>query len=385
MHDKMMIDFRAMSKFQLLLNGEPLSTQIKLRHVKNCYKSPLYTQGTNVPILLSRFKGGERRAHFSGLMTCKNAWSCPHCAAMRVIEYRERVTQVIENFSRRDWCGIMVTLTIPHYIYDSAKWVLDTLTAARRTFNNGGFATFMKSVIGERYWSFTATECKYSTFNGWHFHQHVLYLIPASKFNYFQRDDVKTKLENYWKHAVELNAGREVRWSDKEAGVALYVSPEKVVNGNYIAKEMCKGDNGAHRSCTPLELLKSNDPADNELYVEFALATIDHHRFRGSQGLWKFTDVEAVKKTVAERNEFIETVVVGSFTFDGWNEIIEREFEDNEPHRLNILRRVELDGGSGALEYCYEKLLPIPELHGRYRRSSGDSINNSGADVQISA
>lgn len=378
MHDKSMIDFKALARFQHLINAASIGTQVALRPQLYCSSTPMMDKGTAVPILLSKFKNGERRAHFGGLMTCNNAWSCPHCSAIRIIEYRERITQVCEAMNLNDYWGVMFTLTIPHVITDSASTVFTRLMDSRRLFNNAGFADFMKAACrGKRYWSFTATECKYSRFNGWHFHQHVLYFVPKQVWHYIQRDDVKTKLQGYWNKAMIRAGCDELR----VGGNPMHISGNRIMNGDYIAKEMCKPDNDKKRSCSPIDLLNSDDPRDNQLYLEFALATKGFPRFRGSQGLWQFADPMIVKKNVQERNEYIETVVVGSFTFTGWNEIIRDEYETGVKHRLNMLRRAELDGGSGVMEYCFEHLLPIPLLYGKHRKTWHDGAGGFDDEV----
>lgn len=378
MKDRAMFNFTAMSKFQHMISESSLSTQMGLHTQLHCNQAPL--AGTAVPVYMSRFKGGERRAHFGGLMMCKNAWSCPICSSLRIVEYRERITQVCETMNLNDYWGLMITLTVPHSRKNSAAEIIKLLFDARKSFNAAGFYKLTRSAAGgKKIYSFTATECKYSRAFGWHFHQHVLLFVPKATWVYLTRDDVINKLQEYWARAI----GRfDIGDAEVDPG-ALHVSKDRIVNGDYIAKEMCKGTNGKSKnqfSCAPVDLLLSKDPRDNDLYMEFALATKGYHRFHGSAGLWNFTDTAIVKKNVREQNGYCDTVVVASFTFDGWNEIVQDEFENGVPHRINILRRAEFDGGSGVIDYCYENLLPLPLVYAKPLRTwNGGDYNETAA------
>lgn len=57
------------------------------------------------------------RAFFQGVETCGSVWHCPVCAPKIAEKRRVEVGQAIERHFADGGMAIMVTLTIPHHVY----------------------------------------------------------------------------------------------------------------------------------------------------------------------------------------------------------------------------------------------------------------------------
>lgn len=505
---KMVADLQLLATLQRELSQQSPATQSALKSAGKCHLYPKATaitggkgNDTLIGVAVTRSTAHGRRAHFTGLRHCKSRWICPHCTPILLSQDAERVSMILDEIYKIGYVAKMVTLTIPHYKWQTAAEVLNNLLMCKKIFDkqksvryavigtpkgnnyastgqrcvnakrlieavndwnrrqsiagskgndtlSGGkandtltgnagadviyeagnhiFTVFAaqpeenikppsgyvtgvtligndwvgKTSSGETFtvkggkgqevtigsgvfinnldndskendqddWhvsndppqmpdylgSITSIECRYSEFNGWHFHAHILYITSTKGADRLVA--AEEQLRSKWQRIIEPLYQRP----SKELG--LFVSKGNITNGEYIAKELCKVDSNKKASAGVFSLLASDSAKDKELFFEYARAVSGHARIKCTSGLAALANWQDVKKKVQEKFGVIETVVVGSFTVDAWSEIIDSEMIGGVNHRHRILRRAELDGYSGIVAYCLENDLPFPVI-----------------------
>lgn len=362
-----LIDNRRQYRLQKLLVHENGFRRIQLRGLSTCNRIPIQA-ADGVGIGVATLKSGEQRGTFIGLQKCNNPWACPVCSAIAVNRKRAQLTSIITNLRAQGYVAIMVTFTIPHSRRQTAKAVYDRLRAVEKLAKNK-ISYYIKSrkFVDGRLWTFQSTECKYSRHTGWHFHLHKLFFIKASEADRFMTDETEAALATKWLTA-QFQQGEYTDWYCKIGYSApVFISRHLIENGDYLVKEMCKRDNGSDQSVDPLTLLDSDDPADIDLFFEYAEATARTRKFSQAKGLLQFCDdEETLKKNQAESSGIIETAVVASFTYSDWNEILQRENDEDGCHRLAILQAAPL-GYEAICICCRARGLPEPTKWRRRR------------------
>lgn len=336
----------------------------KLRALLNCCKYPVPAAvggnaASGVHLTLKKKKDGSRRAGYLGVGHCCSRWSCPVCSPYRLNRDIIRLTEVIRGKIEKGYKAIMVTLTIPHYSFQPALEVLDNLVNAKHKWDMA-LKDFkrLRRVQFTTSGSITSTECKHSSVNGFHFHNHVVYFIPAREVKYFF--EMEDELRAMWQKICAPIK----QFESTECG--LWITKKPLTDARYLAKEMSKTVSavnqrtGKAKTRDMFELLDTGDPHDFDIFIEYALATRWHARIRCSKGLMVDIDDELLKKKLHEITGTVEEIVLCTFNVGAWNDIVEAEYTDNAPHRWRLLQRAELDGLSGVRRYCWENKLPMP-------------------------
>lgn len=366
-------DYHLQARLQKIISQMPLSVQTTLSGLYKCGTIPIaskqqayFGERVGVDIMMNRYSNGKRRAWFKGLMTCHNSWVCPVCGMRRMVLAREKLNIIIENMKNDGFAAVMVTLTIPHHKKQSAAEVYGNLRQALVKWQNV-IQRYKKTRVHIES-SVTSTECMYSSFNGWHFHLHVLYFIPIDELSQFFDDEIM--LRNRWLKIIDsIGLPRNFHGTEKGHALGLFISKTPRSNADYLVKELVKvvkprKTHGNFSGRYPLELLASENPRDNERYIELALATKGYSRIHCGHGLLKRYDIDtdAIKKNICEETGCIETQVVCSFTLSDWYEIMgDEDYHCGERnHRRGLLLAAELDGLSGILYYCETFGLPYP-------------------------
>lgn len=354
-------NFKLQMKLQKIIDAAPYSCRLKLKSLRGCGRYPLYANKLThaIDVAVSETNTGRRHAHFIGLGKCKSVWACPVCSAQIINDYRIKITDIINHWRERGYKAHMVTVTIPHYRQQPAETVLNNLYKGLRKFAQSlsGYRK-RRGIIG----TIRAAECKYSQFNGWHFHAHILFFVPADFSATFTSQDNADFMEQHWEKSIADLYEHEV--NRRYTKHSLWISKKEIINGDYIAKELAKthsSNRAKKRACTidPFELLESDDPRHHELFLEYAQAVHGHTRIKLGPKLIKGVQFTDLKKKAAEKAGVTSTAVVASFSYESWNEIVAQE-TDNEAHRLEILTAAEQSGFDGVFEYCNLHNLPLP-------------------------
>ena len=336
-------DFRLLCKFQKLLHEEPYAKRVKLKSIIGCNKNVIL-KSPFVTVDIGMDKAGERvrNGGFGGLFHCGNSWACPVCAARKLHEKAAEITELIEIQRQLGKAAVMLTFTRPNYDWQSAGDVLSGLTKARRHFfSSSRWRKIYKGLGGAERCSVFSTECTYGE-NGWHFHNHILIFIDEDAENMRGLVNAMPELRKLWCDAMEradiLNSHSHF---SQTRGVYLRVGsdglPVIVKDGNYLtdfglANEISKETNGSGRS--PFDLLASDDPADNQLFLEYAYAVKGYARVKIMAYGLKNQIRETAKKKCTDDTS-VETVCCIPSTI--WREIVDDEYATGTPHRRNIL------------------------------------------------
>jgi len=167
-------------------NKLPKQKQFEYQPHRTCHcMNTVISNTDHVPV---RKTPGKKIAHYKNLQTCGSPWSCPVCGA-KITEHRcgeiLKATEIWFSESEQRTI-LMLTLTIPHNVNQSLKYVLSHFKKARRKMREQKplkkqplFQPWKQ--ITEQYLvagSINSKECTVGS-NGWHVHSHELLFIDG--------------------------------------------------------------------------------------------------------------------------------------------------------------------------------------------------------------
>ena len=272
------------------------------------------------------FNKARKKANYSNIMRCANAWGCPVCAAI-ISEHRKcEVKDAMDWWKAQGGSVLLLTLTVPHYSHTDIKQLKKDLKKAYSKFFKGVRASkdmFAKWQIEHYISCFEITHGE----NGFHPHYHILLFVPYAvgigshigmeQDMYAVWKDCCTKSgldEPSEKHGLHLQAGNDA--------------------ANYVAKwglehEMTKGHvkKGKKESRTPFDILRSYDESGDE--KEANLFRLYYFAFKGtrqlnwSKGLKKLSSNGQEEKTDQEIVDDTDNVAEMLFKLDieMWNAV----------------------------------------------------------------
>ena len=361
-------DFHLLSKIQQKLNAHPRE-RAKLVSLYHCNRSGIKGAGRVDVIHARNSSTGACSAHFSLVSRCHSSWVCPVCAVRNFTLQSGTISKLLQCRAEQGYKAFMLTTTIPHRREQSAQELIDLLKACKRKMR--GTAAYKTQKQLDINGTITATECTYGL-HGFHFHQHILFFIPAE--NWEEVESFAKTYKSCWERAftavtgVPYDATKTNQYNPTES---VYLSRTKrgavlnVTDGKYVCdfgRELAKCQSWEHRAVrgrSMFELANSDDPRDFDLFLEYALATKGYARIVYSNKLRREADqyYELEKKTVDAN---IEKRVEATFYTSDWCSICESEIDTAKHHRYEILQAC-LDGGyDSILEYCRRENLPLP-------------------------
>lgn len=313
------------------------------------------------------------RAFYSGLAVCGSVWDCPVCSARILEKRRQEIALAINWAYDNGFKVVMVTLTTPHYSYQTCAELLGSFSKA---------LTYLKTgVMWQRYkksidWQgcIRGLETLYGA-NGWHNHTHELWIVDKS----LDSQDLKTKVLSRWFKACDrqglVPAGKKKAFMEHSVDVIDNASAS-----DYLAKHDDKKNLtwGADK-----ELTKPLSKASKELLHPFQLAYMNSKGFKScgdlfaeyskafkgksavfwSRGLKKKIGiVEKVDEELAkDETEKIDKLI--SLEFFAWQEI------KNQQARSHILDLAETVGAAGIEAWLRQhKVSSVPEYFKDYER-----------------
>lgn len=214
-------DARLQHYLRSVIRKLPYNQQLQLKSLSLCNTRLIFSPNVEPAVFLLRSEGhdGKGAAKFFGQMTCKNPWACPHCSAMMMYRYKEKIALAIDALRADDaverMFGFMMTFTIPHLRFQSCKEVTDILYNTfrswsfnmwqRRKNKNGSIrwqgATNQFVVDCDVRYYVRCAEYTWSELNGWHPHFHNIYWVPRG--NQDKVLDWQDKLNQYWLTVAE--------------------------------------------------------------------------------------------------------------------------------------------------------------------------------------
>lgn len=245
----------------------------------------------------------RKKANYTNVMRCANAWGCPVCAAI-ISEHRKcEVKDAMDWWKKQGGSVLLLTLTVPHYSTTDIKQLKKDLKKAYSKFFKGVRASkdmFERWQIQHYISCFEITHGS----NGFHPHYHVLLFVPYSiqdkSFSGMKQDMYKV-----WKDCCEksgLDTPTEKHGLDIRGGNEA---------SNYVAKwglehEMTKGHikKGKENSRTPFDILRSY--SENENQADANLFKLYYHAFKGTRQLnWS----KGLKKLVSKEEKTDQEIV----------------------------------------------------------------------------
>ena len=311
-----------------------------------------------------RNSGG--RYSYGGLAVCANAWVCPVCATRIAHRRADEVRQLILEAQKQKFVVEMVTLTVPHGLGDSAKFLADSVTAAWRAFVNHGswkrpggprsFPGIRRRASVKGY--VRALEVTHGS-NGWHPHLHIIFISEHGLMQH------RCRIWELWANVcVSLGLGQP----SLERGVDIQ-DGEKA--GEYLCKFSDDGEllqtrqgqgikwdaadeltlankkSGRNGSRKPHQILADAqfNHKDILLFREFADAFKGKSQLQWTPGLKKWAGVgEFTDEEIAEAESETDLVFVIPVAY--WLKIIKSSASGDR--RSTVLRLCE-NGGMNAL------------------------------------
>lgn len=316
--------------------------------------------------LVTRFKKNvdvcinkQNRAYYAGLIHCGSVWSCPVCAFKIQEQRRFEICQAMQwayaqkdDFGEQKYQCLMVTLTFPHYAFDTCRELVDKQAKALRYFRSGKRWDNFKKKIGF-IGLIRALEVTHGE-NGFHPHTHEIWIVDKNCGN------IDEFVLERWAMAckkVGLLPDNRTEAFDKHAIDIKY----NASTSDYLAKQN-KGTWGADKELAmpgrkaekhgkaPFDLLAeyaNGDIVAGRLFVEYSIA------FKGRKQLWWSVGLKELVGLPDITNEQVakqedKADILASLEPKQWDLIIERKA------RSVILDIAEVEGKAGIQRWFAE-------------------------------
>lgn len=236
-------------------------------------------------------------AFFSGLMNCGSVWSCPVCAAKVQERRREEIAKGIAWAYEQKLQPVMVTLTFPHYAWQSLAELVEQQADALRRLRAGAPWSRFKDLVGYQ-GLIRSLELTLGQ-NGWHPHTHELWFVSAS----VDADEMKAKVLERWKNCCARAGLLDLANAEQVAAFEAHAVDVKgwCDASDYLAKqddsrhwgadrELAKGSTkvGRAKGKHPFGLLAAASVGDKQAgakYIEYASVMKGKRQLYWSSGL----------------------------------------------------------------------------------------------------
>ena len=171
--------------------------------VSTCQKVPSYAvqQGTGDRGISKNDSG---RAHFHGVGSCGDVWTCPHCAP-RIAEGRRKEMQKAMGEARRlGWKALLLTRTFKHGREDGLKATIKQFQKATSQMKASRDYKKMVSELGLK-GHIRALEVTHSWANGWHPHHHEILFVENDDLTEEVIEEFEERSYEIWKKYAEKN------------------------------------------------------------------------------------------------------------------------------------------------------------------------------------
>ena len=321
-------------------------------------------------------KSGERHS-LGGLAVCGNVWVCPVCASRIARRRADEVRKLIISAKSSGQIVEMVTLTIPHGLGDSAKYLADSVASAWRSVtchrgwnakggprslpgikNRAGLVGYVR-----------ALEVTHGS-NGWHPHLHVIMISENGMMKH------RVRLWELWASACtalglgepSLQRGVDIQDGEKAGEYLCKFSDDgellQTKQGDSLrwdaADELTlankkSGRNGARKPHQILADAEFNHK-DVLLFREFAEAFKGKSQLQWTRGLKAWAQVEEhTDEEIAEAQSDTELVFMIPYFF--WKSVIKSSAARD---RRSTLVRLSETGGLDAVVRFLVPLVNMP-------------------------
>lgn len=313
--------------------------------------------GAEVAVMYS---ASMKKAHFGGLMVCGSVWTCPPCAAKVSERRKNEVVQATDLHKAQGGGLYMVTLTTSHKRSDDlGDWLARFSDARARMRRQRAYRDLVQRMghVG----NIRALEVTYGDSNGWHPHEHGLWLTdkPLSDTRLRQ---LRSELFALWRRAC-LAAGLPL--PNRARGVNVIVMESAA---EYIAKfgreprwgvgsEMVKQHSkvGQAKSLSPFDLLRlyqegSTDGSHKRfgaLFVIFAKAFFGKRQIIWSDGLKELFGIKQASDEEIAEQEADDAAELVRITATQWRCVLHQKADV----RQILLERAESGGHDAVVAY----------------------------------
>lgn len=310
-----------------------------------------------------------KKAHFGNLMICGSVWTCPVCSA-KVSEARKQEIKVATDLhAEAGGFMYMVSMTFSHQRNDLIVPMLGKFAQARTWMRQHRVFKQLRREMGF-VGDIRALEVTYGDKNGWHPHEHGLWLV-ADRLSRDKLRSMMNTLFTLW-HAACRKAGLAL--PNRKRGVNII---ECHSAADYMAKcgreetwgissELSKQHvkTGKADRMTPFDLLRSYEAGNKQhgaLFIEYAKAFFGKQQIRWSKGLKAIfgiairEDQELAEEVISE-----DAAVMFTITAYEWRVVLHQPYDV----RSQVLLLAELGGTDAARSYierlCFRsELLPF--------------------------
>lgn len=249
---------------------------------------------------------GTGSAHFGQVETCSSVWACPVCASSIRQRRAEEIKQAVQAHQAEGKHLAFMTLTLPHYRFDSLGTSLDALLGcwrdmtAQTSWKKAHPGPRSQAGIKARYGIsgvIRATEITYGA-NGWHPHLHMLVFLER-ELSETALQALGDEVYTLWAKGIQKRIGR---LPSREHGLDIRrVGADGAVLSQYLAKvtdkkswgvgaEMARGDaKRSGSSITPFQLLDEKSSISitqaRALWREYYETTLRRRFMSWSRGL----------------------------------------------------------------------------------------------------
>lgn len=297
-----------------------------------------------------------KKAHFGNLMICGSVWTCPVCSA-KVSEARKQEIKVASDLH----CAAgghmyMVSLTFSHQRNDVIDAMLRKFSQARTWMRaHRDFKTMRRDLgfVGD----IRALEVTYGDKNGWHPHEHGLWLVADALTDSQLRSMMKVIFKLWHKACGKFGLGLPNRKRGVNIKKAISAADYMAKTGREqhwgVSSELSKQHvkTGKANGMTPFDLLRSYEAGNKQhgaLFIEYANAFFGKQQIRWSKGLKAIFGIAIMEdQELAEQVISEDAAVVFSISAYEWRVILHQPYDV----RAQVLLLAEIGGPGGAQAY----------------------------------
>lgn len=303
------------------------------------------------------------RASYAGVQTCGKLWTCPTCATRITEQRKSELDGAIKGWAG---CTLNVTRTIRHTKWDDLGSLVNKLRDAHRWFSSHRVCKRWRERLGatnkQLGGTVRALEVTHAhpgkwDHNGWHPHEHELWLCSRTDIGEDEVEQAGRELSELWVEACQrigLPAPSVERGYVMELGKAAdYVAKWG------IAEELTKSHlkQGKEGSVSTWGLLRvaheggEHAARASSLFLKFAEAFHGRHQLQWSRGLRdhcglskeELTDEELAARTVESEANFVCEIEMSD-----WRVVRRRRMQSN------LLTAAEEGGAVGVEKFLRE-------------------------------
>jgi hypothetical protein len=275
------------------------------------------------------------KAHFGGLMICGSVWTCPPCAAKISERRKQEITQATNTFTAGGGRLYMISHTFSHGRADDLVVTMEKFRAAM-TFMRAQRAYKKLRVAMGFVGDIRALEVTYGDANGFHPHEHDLWLV-SDKLTRHEQRALQAGVFECWLKACgraglglpNRKRGVDVKAMDSAADYLAKVGRESTWG---TASELTKQHSkvGKVGRWTPFDLLRLYEGGDKRmgaLFIQFADAFFGKQQVRWSKGLKAMFGVTEVSDEELAVQEAEDAKVMVEITAFEWRVILKQPYD----------------------------------------------------------